>query len=93
MPCRYAGGDAARGHAGHAQMPGFRGADHLGITVPDIEQAIAFFRDVIGCQVFFRNGPFKFDNAWMKERLNVHPRATIAQIRMLFLARRDCAPC
>jgi catechol 2,3-dioxygenase-like lactoylglutathione lyase family enzyme len=65
-------------------MPGFRGTDHLGITVPDIDQAITFFRDVIGCQPFFRNGPFVFnDSDWMKDRLNVHPRSTIREIRMM----------
>jgi catechol 2,3-dioxygenase-like lactoylglutathione lyase family enzyme len=71
------------GGSATAQMPGFRGSDHLGITVPDMQQAIKFFTEVIGCQLFFKNGPFVFQNDWMKERLNVHPRATIKEIRML----------
>ena len=29
-------------------LPGLRGVDHVGITVPDIEQATAFFVDVLG---------------------------------------------
>ena len=29
-------------------IPGLRGGDHVGITVPDIEQAHAFFVDVLG---------------------------------------------
>ncbi|OYU82830.1 MAG: glyoxalase, partial [Burkholderiales bacterium PBB5] len=34
-------------------MPGVRGIDHIGITVPDLDQGVAFFRDVIGCQEAF----------------------------------------
>ena len=30
-------------------IPGLRGHDHTGITVPDIKAATAFFTDVIGC--------------------------------------------
>ncbi len=67
-----------------AEMPGFRGSDHLGITVPDMKQAVEFFQNVIGCKAFFKNGPFVFNNNdWMKDRLNVDPRATIPEIRMM----------
>ena len=34
---------------GGTAVPGLRGVDHIGITVPDIEQATAFFVDVLGC--------------------------------------------
>ena len=30
-------------------MPGMRGLDHFGLTVPDMEQAVDFFCDVLGC--------------------------------------------
>jgi catechol-2,3-dioxygenase len=33
------------------QLPGLRGIDHIGITVPDIEQASAFFVAVLGCEL------------------------------------------
>jgi hypothetical protein len=31
-------------------LPGVRGTDHIGFTVPDMEQAHEFFVEVIGCQ-------------------------------------------
>lgn len=34
-------------------MPGLVGADHVGLTVPDLEEAVAFFVDVIGCDDIF----------------------------------------
>jgi hypothetical protein len=37
--------------AAHADgLPGMRGHDHTGITVPDMKQAVDFFVDVLGCQ-------------------------------------------
>ena len=30
-------------------IPGLRGHDHTGITVPDVKEATAFFTDVVGC--------------------------------------------
>ena len=35
------------------------GTHHIGITVPDIEQGIAFFEAVFGAVTVFRTGPFK----------------------------------
>jgi hypothetical protein len=32
-------------------LPGLHGVDHIGITVPDIEQATAFFVDVVCCNI------------------------------------------
>jgi len=42
-------------------LPGLRGTDHIGFTVPDIDQAVAFFVDVIGLRAFLRTGPFQSD--------------------------------
>ncbi len=30
-------------------LPGMRGADHIGITVPDLKPAVDFLVNVIGC--------------------------------------------
>lgn len=38
--------------AAQAAIPGMKGADHIGVTVPDIEQAVNFFVDVVGCEPF-----------------------------------------
>jgi len=64
-------------------IPGLHGTDHVGFTVPDLDAAVAFFRDVIGCEVFYPMGPVSADDDYMKRRLNVHPRARIKQIRLL----------
>ena len=32
------------------ELPGLRGHDHTGITVPDMDQAVGFFTDVLGCK-------------------------------------------
>ncbi len=62
----------------NAGMPGLRGSQHIGITVPDVDKAVEFFVDVIGCESFFSIGPFgPFEDNWMTENLNVNPRAVI----------------
>jgi hypothetical protein len=40
-----------------AQVPGFRGIDHIGLTVPNLEEAVDFFVNVIGCEEFFSKKP------------------------------------
>ena len=45
--------------AAHADgLPGMRGHDHTGITVPDMKQAVDFFVDVLGCQKAMSFRPF-----------------------------------
>ena len=59
-------------------LPGVRGVDHIGFTVPDLEQAHAFLVDVLGCEYLYSLGPFVHDDTdWMAEHLNVHPRAVM----------------
>ena len=68
----------------HGQgIPGLRGPDHFGLTVPDQQQAQTFFTDVIGCKAYYTIGPFKFDNEWMKDNLNVDPRTELRKATML----------
>lgn len=31
-------------------LPGLRGADHIGMTVPNLDEAVEFFVDVIGAE-------------------------------------------
>ena len=65
-------------------MPGLRGIEHIGITVPNLEEAAQFFIDVLGCEPIYDSGPFKFpDDDWMMRQLNVHPRAEVKKIRFL----------
>ncbi|WP_346298653.1 VOC family protein [Halomonas sp. BM-2019] len=61
-----------------AEIPGMRGTQHFGFTVPDRQAAVDFFVDVIGCEAFFTIGPFgPFDDDWMDVNLDVHVEATI----------------
>jgi len=62
-------------------LPGMQGTEHIGFTVPDLEQATQFFVDVIGCEYFFELGPFVAEDDWMSVHLNVHPRAVMRRLR------------
>jgi catechol 2,3-dioxygenase-like lactoylglutathione lyase family enzyme len=65
-------------------IPGLRGHDHTGITVPDVKAATAFFTDVIGCTHAMSFGPFSDDKGtFMKDVVNVNPRAVIDEISMV----------
>jgi catechol 2,3-dioxygenase-like lactoylglutathione lyase family enzyme len=63
------------------QVPGLRGHDHTGVTVPDMAQAVDFFVNVLGCKQVMSFGPFADEKGnFMKDLLNVDPRAVIHQI-------------
>ena len=64
-------------------MPGLRGTDHIGFTVPDLEQAVDFFVNVIGCEPFYELGPFEAEDDWMAVHLNVHPRTVMKRLKFL----------
>ena len=68
----------------NAELPGMRGTQHIGITVPDVDEAVEFLVDVMGCESFFSFGPFgPFADDWMEKNLNVNPRAVIEVITMV----------
>jgi catechol 2,3-dioxygenase-like lactoylglutathione lyase family enzyme len=63
-------------------LPGLRGTEHIGFTVPDLDEAERFFVDVIGCEKVYSLGPFiREDDDWMVQQLNVHPRAIMRELR------------
>jgi catechol 2,3-dioxygenase-like lactoylglutathione lyase family enzyme len=62
-------------------IPGLRGAEHIGFTVPSIEQAHSFFVDVIGCEFVYALGPWVRDDNWFAEHLNIDPRSTLKELR------------
>ncbi len=65
-------------------LPGMRGHDHTGVTVPDMDQAVSFFTDILGCQKIMSFGPFSDPKGtFMKDVLDVNPRAVISQITMM----------
>lgn len=65
-------------------LPGVRGVNHIGLTVPDLQQAETFFADVLGCQKATSFGPFRDDEgSFMQDLLDVDPRAVINQITLM----------
>ena len=65
-------------------IPGLRGHDHTGFTVPDIKQATDFFVNVIGCKEAMSFGPFADDKGtFMHDLLNVDPKAVIHRITLV----------
>ncbi|GII97077.1 VOC family protein [Sinosporangium siamense] len=64
-----------------AGLPGLTRVDHIGFTVPDLEQARHFLVEVLGCEYMYSLGPFRDDGGdWMSEHLNVHPRAVMERL-------------
>lgn len=64
-----------------------RNVHHVGITVPDLDEAVDFFVDAIECDLLYRKGPFGDpDGRSMERRLDVHPDATAS------LAMLRCGP-
>jgi len=61
-------------------LPGLTGVDHIGFTVPDLDEAHRFLTEVIGCEYMYSLGPFEHDDDWMREHLNVDPRAVMRQL-------------
>lgn len=65
-------------------LPGQRGMEHVAITVPDLEEAVAFFVDVLGCEYFYPIGPFRDpDGIWFADNLDLDPRAEIPRACLL----------
>lgn len=66
-------------------VPGARAVHHVAYTVPDLEQAVRFFVDVIGAELVYELGPVEDpDGDWMTRKLGVDPKAStrIAMLRL-----------
>lgn len=65
-------------------IPGMRGHDHTGVTVPDMAEAVDFFTNVIGCKKATSFGPFADDKGtFMTDLLGVDAKAVIKEITLL----------
>lgn len=63
-------------------LPGLRRLDHVGFTVPDLDEAHRFLIDVLGCEYLYSLGPFRDDDGdWMRDHLDVHPRTVMVENR------------
>ncbi|MET0702518.1 MAG: VOC family protein [Mycobacterium sp.] len=65
------------------RIPGLQYADHVGFTVPNLDEAVGFFVDALGAEELYRStrGP---DAAFMPENFDVPTDAalTLAMLRM-----------
>ncbi|MER9023468.1 VOC family protein [Mesorhizobium sp. M0815] len=67
-----------------SSIPGMRGHDHTGVTVPDMQQAVDFFTEVVGCKKAMSFGPFADDKGtFMQDLLGVDPKAVIEEITLV----------
>jgi catechol 2,3-dioxygenase-like lactoylglutathione lyase family enzyme len=59
------------------------GMHHIGITVPDIEEGIAFFKKIFGAIEVFRTGAFNVDDGFMSGKLGAAPHSRIKDLVFL----------
>ena len=66
-------------------IPGMCGTEHIGFTVPDINEACDWFERILGAKTLYTAATnFRHDDDdWMQEHLRVHPRAVIKEFRYL----------
>jgi len=69
------------GISGISGIPGLQRLDHIGFTVPDLAEADRFLVEVLGCEYMYKLGPYAHeDTDWMREHLDVHPRAVMREL-------------
>ena len=74
----------ARGAGSGKGELGLVGVDHVGLTVPDIVEAVAWFREVMGATAPLSFGPIADpQGTLMHDLLGVDPSAVISQITVL----------
>lgn len=65
-------------------IPGMRGMEHIGFTVPDINEACDFFEKILGAETLYTAAKdFRGEGNWMKDHLNVDPRCVIKEFRYM----------
>ena len=63
-------------------MPGMHGMEHIGFTVPDIDEACDFFENILGAEVLYTAAKdFKGEGDWMSRHLRVHNDCVIKEFR------------
>ncbi len=65
-------------------IPGMRGMEHIGFTVPDINEACDFFERILGAETLYTAATdFRAEGTWMRDHLNVDPSCVIKEFRYL----------
>ncbi|WP_210447971.1 VOC family protein [Vibrio crassostreae] len=63
-------------------LPGLKGIDHFGLTVPSLDEAVDFFVNIIGCEPFYELGPFQASE-WLATTLGVTEDTTMKKLKFL----------
>ena len=63
------------------------GLHHIGFTVPDMEEAVSFFKDVFGAVTIMECGSVDVDDDFMARRLGVPKGVKIADQRVIQIGR------
>ena len=66
-------------------IPGLTRVDHIGLTVPDLDEAHTFFVDLLGCEPMYDLGPFAHDDDWMTRQLGVAADTVMRRLRFFRL--------
>jgi catechol 2,3-dioxygenase-like lactoylglutathione lyase family enzyme len=69
-----------------APVPGVAGIEHIGLIVPDLDAAAAFFAGVLGAEALYDVGPFPGPEDWMAGHLAGATGAHIHRMRLLAVA-------
>ena len=64
-------------------IPGIRGIEHVGLTVPDLASATEFFETLLAAEIIYNLGPMQAADNWMAVNLGVDGDAVISGICML----------
>ncbi|MET0447430.1 MAG: VOC family protein [Aeromicrobium sp.] len=62
-------------------IPGVTVVDHVGFTVPDLDEAHDFMTGVLGCEYMYELGPFENPGSWMSTHLDVDDDTVMRRLR------------
>ncbi len=62
---------------------GLIGAHHIGITVPDLDQAVAFFRDLLGLEALVYSAPDQVNIGYVATHLGAEEGSRLVRLALL----------
>ena len=68
------------------RIPSLAGIEHIGLTVPDIDQATGFLSDLFGAETLYDIGPFASSDDWMAGHLANRQGARLNRLRVVRIA-------
>lgn len=64
-------------------LPGIKNVDHVGFTVPNMDEAVKFFTEVLGSKKIYEIGPFEPNGDWMSTYLDVEDSTRVPRVVIL----------